>query len=97
MPMVKKNALVAGNGNAASDAKIVAEKTPDVKADYSPTRYGKPLSQYEMELDKRIRYSGAYQAAACSPGLATMPFKTQDQFHEAIDKLALFILARIEG
>lgn len=97
MPLNKKGAAPV-NGAVAEKPAVEAENPNKQKVDTDYyVRYNKPMSQYEIDLDRKIRLSGVYQAAAQSPALATMPWKKQEDLHDAVDKLAKFILSKIEA
>jgi hypothetical protein len=91
-----KNAAVSEVPVAVTASKKPVARKATVVEDSkeSPTKYGKPLSAYELEVERRISRAGVLQAVLQSPSLA--PF-SDEEFIEKAQKLFDWGMSVVNG
>jgi hypothetical protein len=65
-------------------------------AEYVKAGFGKPMTDFEIELDARISYAGLLQAAVQSPALAVLPVKSNKDIANAAIEIADALSAAID-
>ena len=63
---------------------------------YVRNGYGKPMSQYEIDLDRRISVAGITQAALASPSLAGLPYTNTAELVENVKKVAVEMMKFVD-
>lgn len=72
----------ASNGHVEKKVSISTTERPTISG---PTKYGKPMSEYEVLQDKRIHVSGLLQAVISSPVLVGLADNADDLVELAKD------------
>lgn len=100
------DALIEKEVKAAKSKKAikpVEENTLEIKPAsevdpyYVRSKYGEPMSQYEVDLDKRISLAGIVQACIISPSLAGLPYTTVGELAKNAQALAEEMIAFVES
>lgn len=80
-----------------ADAITETRSYDEIKNDYYIRNgYGKPMSQYEIDLDRRISRAGIIQAVVQSPMLAGLPFTNPEEAVELVKTVSEALIVFVD-
>lgn len=93
------SSLGVGGTTSSSPAPAVKDNTTrrtSRGAEYVKAGFGKPMTDYEIELDSRISYAGIVQACVQSAALSILPVKSVEDVAKNTIQLAQLLIAEVE-